>query len=118
MIALTTKVNKAIEYILEDNGTAVMQPGDGKIYVLDVSLRHFGTLQYTVFDETTQYPLASFQVRFGNQHIMHQVLFGSMNRLRLGTLLTTSIPGQIKPVVDPLIIPTLTAISPTTVKPK
>lgn len=114
-ISLSTKIQTFInELVLGETTDTVAEPGDGFAYVFDISQREFGTLLYTKFDETTRFPLHSYSVKYGHQHIIHQAIYSPMIRKELSYILTDEIPGEVREDFDPLIIPTLGRVYPNT----
>jgi len=93
-IALSTNVGQAIIEIDAKTVEPIVEPGDGFIYVLNTINKELGNIIYTVFDATTRFPDKSYQVRFGNQHIVAQVLWDPMPRSALDTIIDLEIPGM------------------------
>ncbi|RLD77629.1 MAG: hypothetical protein DRJ15_13160 [Bacteroidetes bacterium] len=108
-IALTTSVSQAIIEIDNETIEPIVEPGDGFIYVLNTSNKELGNIIYTVFDAATRFPDKSYQVRFGNQHIVAQVLWDPMPRSTLEKIVDLEIPGMPPGEIDntglPRILP-------------
>lgn len=115
-ISLSSKVQAVVNAIQTEDLLPVVEPGDGKVYVLDITQREFGSLQYTVFDEVTRFPEKSYSVKYGTQHTIHQTLYSAFTRYELDAILTDIIPGQPRSDWDPMIVPVLTKVYPTHVK--
>jgi hypothetical protein len=119
MIAIEARVTDVIIKIDADpEFWPVAEPGDGFLYLFDTSQKIFGTIQYTMFNAQTLFPEASWAVKYGTQHYIHQVLYsGTMTRTRLTHVINDVIPGSPREEFNPMIIPYVTASYPTEVIP-
>jgi hypothetical protein len=117
MISLEARVWTVVDAIDTDpEFYNVAEPGDGFLYVFETSQQQFGTILYTMFNAETLYPEASWAVKYGHQHFMHQVLYsGTMIRDKLDYLVDTEVPGKPYDTIDPMIIPGCTPTYPTEV---
>jgi hypothetical protein len=114
-ISLLANVQETVNAI--DQGLRpVVDDGRGDIYVLNTSRKQFGNLVFTQFDRNTLFPIASFTVRYGTQHVINEVLFGAFSsRRQLEEIIDMEIPGQVREEFDPRIIPGCTPTFPTEV---
>lgn len=115
-VSLTSNVQEVVNAIDEEDLRPVIDDGTREIYVLNTRLKSLGNIIYTEFDRDTLTPVASYSVRYGHQHIMHQVIFESFtSRFQLPDIEDTEIPGVVREDFDPTIIPGCSATYPTTV---
>lgn len=102
-LSLLTNIRDAMNSI-DDGGSPVVDPNDGKIYVLDTSDRYIGNILYTIFDKETEEALSSWQARYGTYHTVQQVLFNPIPRGQLTDVLITEIPVEFVPDMTPGMI--------------
>lgn len=94
MINLTANVQQTVNAILAEEIVPVVQPNNGKLYVLNTSQRDMGNIIYTVFDETTKWPEESWQVRYSHKHMIGNVLFDPMIKSQLQYIVDDQIPER------------------------
>ena len=94
MISLTANVQQTINAILADEVVPVVQPNNGKLYVLSIGNRELGNITYTIFDETMKWPEESWEVRYSAKHVIGNILFDPMPKSKLQFIVDEQIPEQ------------------------
>ena len=102
-ISVNTNIQEAIEAIDDDRVDPIVDTGK-YIYMIDTSLRQFGTVIYTQFTADTHFPLKSYSVKYGNQHIIRQMLTTLLKK-EIIPVRHTELPLPQPSVIDPTIIP-------------
>ena len=105
-ISILSKVWEVVNAIDTEQISPVVDSGAGPLFVLNTSQKAFGNLLYTIFDRDTMFPVASYQVRYSNAHIIAQVLREPMpSRGKLEQIVDMTIPDVDMPVWDPSLVP-------------
>lgn len=106
VVSLYTKVQVAINAINACESGRVVDYCGPVTYVLDTSMALYGTLQYTIFNTQTGYPLESWQAKYSTAHMVGNILFGAVPKIKLPYLIDHSIPGY-EPICElpPTIVP-------------
>lgn len=105
VINLKTKVVDAINAITEGTVDPALTV-DEFIYLLDISDMEQKTLIITKFTKVSKKAVETRYVRYGNQHVMHQVLFGQLPSSTVPPI-TKRLPKKLakeSPLPDPTII--------------
>ena len=105
-VSLHAKVQAAIDSIkLGHSGRVVTYCGP-VTFVLSTAQAHFANLLYTSFCTQTGFPIESWQARYSNAHVIGQILFSPVPKIRLPYFVDCFIPG-FEPICElpPTIIP-------------
>lgn len=73
-------------------------------YYIDVEKWGNGTLYYTTFNKTTLEPVESWEVKFGSYHIMYQIIYDPLPKIKLESIKHVTLPTLPPEIVDPTVI--------------
>ena len=105
-VSLHAKVQESINAIMQGRSGRVVESCGSVAFVLCADHAHLGSLLYTCFNAATGHPLGSYQAKYSNAHVVGQILFSPVPKIKLPYLVDSVIPGY-EPIceIPPQVIP-------------
>lgn len=105
-VSLHANVQRAIDAIKTHESGRCVQHCGPVTFVLCTDHAHLGSLLYTAFNTATGFPIESWQARFSRAHVVGQVLFTPVPKIKLPYLVDCCIPNyQYIVEIPPQVIP-------------